>query len=357
MTRSFPDAIVRVEGDALRGSAQLRLTEGEEMDSRKAICKVKQMMQSSLNNAQMERLIKVLDYCFFEQGMPEAEGADIDNTDLLARFISAKQLEGCSGRSLKYYRATLQAFLDVMEKGAREMTTNDIRSYLSGYCEKGHAGQVTIDNIRRIISSFFTWLEDENYILKSPARRIKKIKCLQTVKEVYSDEDIEMLRDGCSCMRNLAIVDLLRSSGMRVSELVGLDRKSVDMVNRECRVLGKGRKERVVYFDSRTKVHLEAYLESRDDDGDALFVSLNSPHERLRASGVETFLRKMGRDLNMGRVHPHKFRRTLATKAIDKGMPIEQVQVLLGHKKIDTTLRYAMVDQSNVKASHRRYIA
>lgn len=327
------------------------------MDSGKAVRKVKQMMQSSLNNAQMDRLIKVLDYCFFEQDMPDTDGVDVGNVDLLARFISAKQLEGCSDRSLRYYRATLDSFLGSTSKNVREITTNDIRSYLSEYCKKGNAGQVTIDNIRRIISSFFTWLEDENYILKSPARRIKKIKCLQAVKEIYSDEDIEMLRDGCSCVRNLAIVDLLRSSGMRVSELVGLDRKSVDMVNRECRVLGKGRKERVVYFDSRTKVHLEAYLESRNDGNEALFVSLNSPHERLQASGVEAFLRKMGKELNVGRVHPHKFRRTLATKAIDKGMPIEQVQVLLGHKKIDTTLRYAMVDQSNVKASHRRYIA
>lgn len=326
------------------------------MDSLGVAGKIKRLMQPSLNNAQMERLSEVLEYCLFEErpGMSKKEPT---NGELLERFIAAKRLEGCSERSMKYYRSTLCAFVDGLHGSVQEATTDDVRSYLMAYRDKGHACQTTVDNIRRIISSFFSWLEDEDYILKSPVRRIKKIKCMQAVRDVYSDEDIETLRDGCACARDLAIVDLLRSSGMRVGELVGLDISSVNLNEKECRVLGKGNKERIVYFDSRTKIHLEAYLAMRDDNERALFVSLHAPHARLQVSGVETMLRKLGKQLGLGRVHPHKFRRTLATKAIDKGMPVEQVQVLLGHKKIDTTMRYALVDQSNVKASHRRYIS
>lgn len=327
------------------------------MDSLELVGKIKRLMQSSLNNAQMERLSEVLEYCLFEEQPNEVSKGELSNQELLERFVAAKRLEGCSARSMKYYRTTLDAFVGGLGRSVQEATTDEIRSYLIAYRDKGNVCQATVDNIRRIISSFFSWLEDEDYILKSPVRRIKKIKCAQTVKEIYSDEDIEIMRDGCSSARDLAIIDLLRSSGMRVGELVGLDIDSVNLADRECRVLGKGNKERIVYFDSRTKIHIENYLASRNDEERALFVSLQSPHRRLRVSGVETMLRKLGKCLGLGRVHPHKFRRTLATKAIDKGMPIEQVQVLLGHKKIDTTMRYALVDQSNVKASHRRYIA
>lgn len=327
------------------------------MDSLELVGKIKRLMQSSLNNAQMERLSEVLEYCLFEEQPNEVSKGELSNQELLERFVAAKRLEGCSARSMKYYRTTLDAFVGGLGGSVQEATTDEIRSYLIAYRDKGNVCQATVDNIRRIISSFFSWLEDEDYILKSPVRRIKKIKCAQTVKEIYSDEDIEIMRDGCSSARDLAIVDLLRSSGMRVGELVGLDIDSVNLADRECRVLGKGNKERIVYFDSRTKIHIENYLESRNDEERALFVSLQSPHRRLQVSGVETMLRRLGKCLGLGRVHPHKFRRTLATKAIDKGMPIEQVQVLLGHKKIDTTMRYALVDQSNVKASHRRYIA
>ena len=236
------------------------------------------------------------------------------------------------------------------------MSTNDIRTYLATYQDRNSVSKVTIDNIRRILSSFYSWLEDEDFILKSPVRRIKKVKVTKIVKEVYSDESMEVMRDSCETLRDLAMIDLLSSTGMRVGELVNLDRADIDFQNRECVVLGKGDKERLVYFDARTKVHLHNYLESRDDDNPALFVTLNCPHNRLNISGVEKRLRELGRRLHIDKVHPHKFRRTLATRAIDKGMPIEQVQQLLGHQKIDTTLEYAMVNQNNVKISHRRYI-
>lgn len=320
-----------------------------------AIRQVERMMVTALDGTQMRRLHDALIECFVEQTVERRKR--LGNADLLEAFLDAKRLEGCSGRSLKYYRSTLVRFVGTLDSSLTLATTEQIRSYLGSYGGKGGTSNVTIDNARRIISSFFSWLEAEDYIYKSPARRIKKIRTVKTVKETYSDEVIELMRDGCTTKRDLAIVDLLSSTGIRVGELVNLDREDIDFEARECIVLGKGGKERRVYFDARTKLHLVEYLSERNDNNPALFVSLCNPNKRLQISGVEIRLRELGRRLGICRVHPHKFRRTLATRAIDKGMPIEQVQVLLGHQKIDTTLRYAMVDQRNVRMSHRRYIA
>lgn len=318
---------------------------------------IEQHMAHALDNAQMERLHSVLEYCLFDSEQLPMERPTLGNAEYLEAFLSAKRLEGCSEKSLRYYASTLERLFANLDKLVNRMTTEDLRAYLSSYQKTSTVSKATIDNVRRILSSFFSWLESEDYILKSPVRRIKKIKTPKTVKETYSDEALELMRDNCANLRDLAIVDILSSTGMRVGELVGLDRNDIDFENRECIVTGKGDKERRVYFDARTKLHLSMYLESRSDVNPALLVSLNAPYERLQISGVEIRLRSLGRRLSIPKVHPHKFRRTLATRAIDKGMPIEQVQVLLGHQKIDTTLQYAMVDQRNVKNSHRRYIA
>ena len=312
-------------------------------------------MLPHLNAAQNRQLEKVLSHCLFDESTLVNDSVE-QNDSYLDRFLSAKRLEGCSERTISYYESTIRKLLEAINEPACDLETEQIRSYLSDYQKRGNVSRTTVDNVRRIISSFYSWLEDENHIIKSPVRRIKRVKSPQTIKETYSDEVIEILSDGSGSLRDLALIDLLRSTGMRVGELVTLDKDAVDVINRECVVHGKGDKDRVVYFDAKTKVHLENYLASRDDDSEALFVSRRAPHNRLQIGGVEAMLRKLGRTLGVGRVHPHKFRRTLATRAIDKGMPIEQVQVLLGHKKIDTTLRYAMVDQRNVKASHRKYL-
>lgn len=243
-----------------------------------------------------------------------------------------------------------------VNKPLQQMETDDFRAYLTEYQKDNNSSKVTIDNIRRILSSFFTWLEDEDYIIKSPVRRIHKVKSASTIKETYTDENLETMRDNCTELRDLAMIDMLASTGMRVGELVLLNRADINFEERECVVFGKGSKERVVYFDARTKIHLQNYLEERTDDNEALFVSLRAPHERLQIGGVEIRLREMGKELGIDKVHPNKFRRTLATMAIDKGMPIEQLQQLLGHQRIDTTLQYAMVKQSNVKIAHRKYI-
>ena len=325
------------------------------MDNR-LITAIEQEMLGSLDNAQMEKLHEVLSRRL--RGVTAIQPLEEEsNTKYLANFIAAKRVEGCSDKSLRYYESTLKNMLSGIGKPVKHITTDDLRQYLDKYQREGGAGKVTMDNIRRILSSFFAWLEEEDCILKSPVRRIHKVKTGTSVKETYTDEDLEVMRDHTETTRDLAMIDLLSSTGMRVGELVNLDRKDIDFNNRECVVLGKGDKERKVYFDARTKIHLQNYLNERTDDNHALFVSLQSTHKRLQISGVEIRLRELGRRLGIEKVHPHKFRRTLATVAIDKGMPIEQVQQLLGHTSVDTTLQYAMVNQSNVKASHRKFLA
>lgn len=322
----------------------------------KLITEIEQEISNILNNMQMEELHKVLVNSLGKLEYNKEKLYLEKEIDYLSIFLCAKQVEGCSDKSIKYYKSTIENMLRIIKKNIKYITTEDLRKYLVDYQNKSLCSKVNLDNIRRILSSFFSWLEDENYILKNPVRRIHKIKTGKVVKETYSDENIEILRDNCKELRDLAIIDLLNSTGMRVGELVKLNIQDIDFNERECIVFGKGDKERKVYFDARTKIHLQNYLNSRKDNNAALFVSLIKPYNRLQISGVEITLRKLGRDLKINKVHPHKFRRTLATRAIDKGMPIEQVQRLLGHQKIDTTLQYAMVNQNNVKISHRKYI-
>lgn len=316
-----------------------------------------QAMLPYLNNDQLEKLQKVMQYVLFQYEITKTEKNSENSTlNLVDLFLSAKRIEGCSEKSLKYYHTTIQSMLSAVNKDIKQIETEDIRTYLTDYQRQKQSCRVTIDNIRRILSSFFSWLEDEDHILKSPVRRIHKVKAVTNIKETYSDEALEVMRDNCTEPRDLAIIDMLASTGMRVGEMVLLNRNDIDFNERECVVFGKGNKERVVYFDARTKIHLKNYLQSRTDDNPALFVSLKSPYNRMNIGGIETCLRRLGKQLGLQRVHPHKFRRTLATMAIDKGMPIEQLQQLLGHKRIDTTLQYAMVKQSNVKIAHRKYI-
>lgn len=311
-------------------------------------------MAEYLSVAQLKKLQEVLLKNLSEKS---AQKAAISNEEYLKIFLDAKKIEGCSERTLDYYEKTIRHLLSYVSTSLRKISTDEIRSYLVAYQKINNCGKVTIDNIRRNISSFFSWLEEEDYILKSPMRRIHKIKAKTVVKETISDEVIEKLRDECHEKRDLAIIDILYSTGMRVGELVNLNIDDIDFEQRECVVFGKGDKERRVYFDAKTKIHLKEYIESRRDNNPALFVTLNAPHNRLRISGVEIRLRNLGKRLGFSRIHPHKFRRTMATRAIDKGMPIEQVQKILGHSQIDTTMQYAIVNQNNVKTSHQKYIA
>lgn len=302
----------------------------------------------------MEKLQEVLNTRLNEDAEEERV---LDNNDYLELFVAAKRVEGCTERTIAYYRTTIEAMLKEVGLSVRQITTDILREYLTNYQLRNNCSKVTVDNIRRNLSSFFAWLEDEDHIIKSPIRRIHKVKTGTVVKETFSDENIEQLRDGCHCIRDLAIIDLLYSTGMRVGELCNLDIEDINFDERECIVYGKGNKERRVYFDAKAKLHLQKYLKNREDSNPALFVSLDKPYDRLSINAVEYRLRQLGTELSINKVHPHKFRRSMATKAIDKGMPIEQVQKLLGHQQIDTTMHYAMVNQTNVKMSHRKFIA
>ena len=318
------------------------------------LVKIINEMADYLNIAQMKKLQEVL-IKNLSDARPEKE--QISNQEYLKMFIEAKQIEGCSARTLQYYQVTIEHLLKNIDTVIRKITTDEIRTYLAEYQQRNNCSKVTVDNVRRNISSFFSWLEEEDYILKSPMRRIHKIKTKQPVKEIISDEMIERLRDNCRCSRDLAMIDLLYSTGIRVGELVGLNISDIDFEERECVVYGKGDKERRVYFDAKAKLHLQNYINSRTDTNPALFVTLDSPYERLKISGVEIRVRELGRKLNIEKIHPHKFRRTMATRAIDKGMPIEQVQKILGHSQIGTTMQYAMVNQNNVKTSHQKFMS
>lgn len=311
-------------------------------------------MSEYLSITQMKKLQEVMLDVF--SGKMEKK-KNISNEEYLKMFLDAKKIEGCSTRTIKYYQSTVEKLLHNISEPIRKITTEDMRNYLSEYQKWNNCSKVTVDNVRRNISSFFSWLEEENYILKSPMKRIHKIRTNKQVKEIINDEEIEQLRDKCTCIRDLAIVDLLYSTGIRVGELVNLNIADIDFEARECIVFGKGGKERKVYFDAKSKLHLQNYIKDRTDDNPALFVTLDAPYDRLKISGVEIRMRQLGKKANIVRIHPHKFRRTMATRAIDKGMPIEQVQKILGHSQIDTTMQYAMVNQNNVKASHKKYIS
>ena len=318
------------------------------------IAEIMNEMAEYLSAEQQKKLQQVL-ISRLSENKPKSSPAT--NDDYKQLFLNAKKIEGCSERTLLFYGTTLNHFFTTIDEPARRISTERIRAYLADYQKINNCSNATVDNIRRNISSFFSWMEEEDHILKSPMHRIHKIKTVKQVKEVISDEVIEKLRDSCRCSRDLALLDVLYSTGMRVGELVKLNIRDVNFEERECIVFGKGDKERRVYFDAKAKLHLQDYLAERTDDSPALFVTLDSPHTRLKISGVEIRLRELGKSINVEKIHPHKFRRTMATRAIDKGMPIEQVQKILGHSQIDTTMQYAIVNQNNVKTAHRKFIA
>lgn len=320
-------------------------------------------MQGSLTDYQLNKLKEILiinfeniEFIIKTDEIKHQEDLD-ENVRMINNFISSKEVEGCSNRTIKYYQEIIDKFIDSFDKSIKNINAEEIRQYLSEYKECSNCNSTTIDNIRRVLSSFFSWLEDEDYIIKSPVRKIHKIKTASMVREILTDENLEKLRDECASVRDLSLIELLISTGMRVGEIVNLNIDDLNFEDRSCIVLGKGNKQREVYFDAKTKLHLKQYLYKRNDENMALFVSSKKPYQRLSISGIELIIRKLGKVSNISNVYPHKFRRTLATMAIDKGMPIEQVQKLLGHVKIDTTMHYAMVNQSNVKISHRKYIA
>jgi len=277
------------------------------------------------------------------------------NLKILSEFISLKKAEGCSDQTIKNYYIYIRKLLFAIIKPISEITAYDVRAYLVEYKDNNNISNNTLDDRRRTFNSFFNFLEEEDYIIKNPIRKIHKIKGEKNVQLPFTEDDVELLRDECDNIRDLAIIDFLNSSGVRVSELCGLNIKDIDMDKKEGIVFGKGKKERIIYFDARTRIHLKKYLATRNDNCEALFCTKIKPYRRLDKSGIEDMCRLLGIKAGVDDCHPHRFRRTLATRLLYKNVPIEQVQKILGHSKIETTLIYAQVNQSDVKISHEKF--
>ena len=311
-------------------------------------------MSEYLTIPQMKKLQEVIIKNFAEN---EVEKTNISNDDFLKMFLAAKQIEGCSERTISYYQTTVEHLLSQTNTNVRKITTEEMRDYLSNYQKRNNCSNVTVDNVRRNISSFFSWLEEEDYILKSPMKRIHKIKTKTVVKNTISDEGIEKLRDNCKEKRDLAIIDLLYSTGIRVGELVNLNIDDIDLEGRECIVYGKGDKERTVFISDQAMIYLNRYLETRQDNNISLFVSKRYPYDRLRKDGIERIVRDLGRSCNVY-AHPHKFRRTLCTQLIKRGMPIQNVAILLGHADINMTAgTYYDASDDMIEYEYIRYAA
>ncbi|MBU9728302.1 site-specific tyrosine recombinase/integron integrase [Diplocloster modestus] len=278
------------------------------------------------------------------------------NYQLLDMFLATKRVEGRADSTLKYYNYILTRMIDNVNKLLKEITTNDLRYYLAIYKKDHDVNNITIDNMRRIFTSFFGWLTEEEYIRNNPAKRLKKTKIDKLIKEPLSDEQLEKIRCNCEKERDLAIVDFMYSTGVRVSELVALNRTDINFVSKDCIVMGKGSKQRKVYLNAKASLHLKSYLLSRTDGNPALFVTCKSPYTRLTKGGIESIIRNLGRKAGIEKVHPHRFRRTMATDAMNRGMPVQEVSILLGHQSIETTMIYCVVNQNSVKASHERCI-
>jgi len=273
-------------------------------------------------------------------------------------FFVAKKLEGLSEKSLAYYKQILKQFVAVIQKSLSTISTDDVRFYLAN---RQNISLTTINNERRVLLTFFTWLCNEEYIAKNPVIRIKNIKEPKVIKKPFTATEIEELRDACQNLRDRAMIETLLSTGMRCSELCGINNADVNFTAGEIIVTGKGNKQRICYLNASAKKRIKDYLDSRQDNYKPLFIGINDrgnhiKDNRLKSGGVETRIRNIGNAAGVDNTHPHRFRRTAATIALQRGMPIEQVQAMLGHEKIDTTMRYAITADETVKQSHAKYM-
>lgn len=309
----------------------------------------------------MEELKNVL-YCVLAKYEIAEKSTELQKVERsweeeLCAFLIRKRVEGRSEKTISQYSLHLRRMLQYINKPVKEITEADLFSYIAMYKKKRGVSGVYLNNIRLVCSSFFSWLNNKGYIRKNPAAGLDPIKVEKRIKKPLSDTELEMLRRKCTLERDIALIECLYSTGVRVSELVALNRQDIDFDNMRAVVYGKGAKERETYLTAAACMHLKEYLDSRSDSNDALFVGLKAPHERLTVSGVEEVLRKLGKNTGIVKVHPHRFRRTMATNILNKGMPIEEVKEILGHVKLDTTMIYCQISKENVRHHHRKYMS
>ncbi len=275
----------------------------------------------------------------------------------LGAFLVRKRVEGRADGTIGQYKQHLKRMLQYINKPVKEITEADLFLYISMYKKQRDVTNVYLDNIRLVFSSFFGWLNNKGYITKNPAAGLDPIKKEKRIKKPLSDTELERLRRNCIIKRDTALVEFLYSTGVRVSELIALNRQDINYNSMNAVVYGKGAKERETYLTATACMHLKEYLAARTDDNEALFVSLKAPHKRLTVAGVEEVLRRLGKETGIEKVHPHRFRRTMATNILNKGMPIEEVKEVLGHAKLDTTLIYCQINKENVQHHHRKYMS
>ena len=276
---------------------------------------------------------------------------DVESGELLNEFLAAKEMEGKSKKTIEHYRYIINRMFNTLNIPAREIMVFHLRRYLTSMREAGKA-DATIEGIRGVLCSFFGWVQREGLLPNNPAANLSPIRIKKKVRLPFSGSEIERLKEKCECSRDKAIIGFLYATGCRISEVCGLNRGDIDFTNRQCVVIGKGDKERTVYMDDVSTMLLQRYLKSRIDDCEALFIGKGT--ERMTPGGIRTMLKKLALKANVENVHPHRFRRTLATTLIKHGMSIEEVAQILGHEKIDTTMKYIYIDQSNVKNSYTR---
>lgn len=293
-----------------------------------------------------EATILAADFSITEKTTAIVPYADETNTKILKQYIATKLLEGKSKKTMDLYGRRLELFFRAVNKPYTEVTKNDIKAYLAVFASSGRSTSY-VDTIRSILGAFFNWLADEDYLEKSPSKAVKPIKQHKKIPEPFSQVDLDCIRNACDTVKKRMLVEMLLSSGARVAELVGLDRSDVDFERRRIHIRhGKGDKERFTYFSPVASVYLRKYLEARKDDGE--FLIANNRGERITEHGVEQVLRDLGKAAGVKKVHPHRFRRTLATTLAKRNMAIQKIKELLGHEDISTTMRYIRVTQEDV---------
>lgn len=296
--------------------------------------------------------------CKYDLNVKETSLQVVDNSSLhyLQMYLESCEQAGKSNGTVDNYQFHLSHFLSYVNKDIRNINDDDVYTYLYNYRHKRNVSNSYVNQIRIVINGFFKWLIKKRILTSNPVDAIDTIKCQHKIKKPLSAEDVERLRSACQRERDLAMIECLYSTAVRASELLQLNRTDISLLKDDITVLGKGNKERITYLNAKAHIHLQNYLELRTDDNPALFVSSRSPHSRLTRRGLESILNKIATSANVEKVHPHRFRRTSATDLLNAGMPIEQVQELLGHKSIETTRIYCTINQEAVKHNHKRYM-
>ena len=324
------------------------------------IMEVLRRMQTVIGETQLNELKNVLNMVF--AGCEMAENTDLQVVDRswmgdMDDFLMSKALEGKSPETINRYRYELNRLLSYVNKGVEDILPGDISGYMRMYKKIRQVSNQTLKNVRTVYSSFFAWLRDRDRIRKNPMILVEDIKAEQIIKKPFTDEEREKMLRVCTSLRDKAMLEFLYSTAVRVLEFIRLNRDDIRFGNKTLIVYGKGGKERRVYLNERTNMYLKEYMQSRTDDNPALFVGIRIPHGRMTKAGVEDAIRRIGKKAGVQKAHPHRFRRTSITNALNRGMPMQEAMIFAGHAKPETTMRYCTVDHESVQYHHKKYLS